>query len=82
MHWLSAHPSFSDSPRVSILTSLSAFGTKPLEGGLVGKKQVMFIPAPGDHLVAYKDRWGGVVGLACGKWLAELLRYTWHCRRR
>lgn len=57
MHWLAQHPSFQHSPRVTILTSLAAFGTRALEASLVGSKQVLYIPAPGDHLVSYGGKW-------------------------
>ncbi|KAL6756916.1 BCS1 N terminal-domain-containing protein [Haematococcus lacustris] len=57
MVWLAQHPSFRDSPRVSVTTSLTAFGSSGLEGSLVGSKKVMLLPAPGDHVLNHQRRW-------------------------
>ncbi|GFH14939.1 uncharacterized protein HaLaN_11081 [Haematococcus lacustris] len=46
-----------DSPRVSVTTSLTAFGSSGLEGSLVGSKKVMLLPAPGDHVLNHQRRW-------------------------
>jgi hypothetical protein len=40
MLWLAQHPDVADSPRVSISTSPSAFGSTAVEGGLAGKHKV------------------------------------------
>mmetsp|Transcript_23189 Transcript_23189/g.59226 ORF Transcript_23189/g.59226 Transcript_23189/m.59226 type:complete len:439 (-) Transcript_23189:395-1711(-) len=57
MAWLSGHPQFRASARVSVTTSLAAFGTSGLEGSLVGAKRVFLLPAPGDHLLRHNGRW-------------------------
>lgn len=57
MAWLASHPEFKDSPRVSVTTSLAAFGTSGLEGSLVGSRRVFMLPAPGDHMLRHNGHW-------------------------
>ncbi|KAG1679944.1 hypothetical protein FOA52_007008 [Chlamydomonas sp. UWO 241] len=65
MHWLSRHDGFAHSPRVSVLTSLAPYGGRGV--GALGAAdphahgappgRVLFLPAPGDHVLRFRGRW-------------------------